>query len=208
MAKATFDIRTEATRPIYAGVGMTDLAVGIVREYVTDVQKRFAGVQRDVQARFTEFELEPRALREQAAAVVNARADALSKDAKARRTAVEARVAELQAALNENLAALGDAYTDLARRGEVLVGRIRNQQSTQATMSSARTTAAKAKTTKTQAAKAIETTAKKTARKASTTARKTSAAPRSSGKATATAAKKTAANATGAATDAAAKLGD
>ena len=27
MAKAKFDIKTEATRPLYAGVGVTDLAV-------------------------------------------------------------------------------------------------------------------------------------------------------------------------------------
>ena len=208
MAKAKIDIRTEATRPLYAGVGVTDLAVELVREYVADVQKRFAGVQKDVQARFSDFELEPKALREQAVTVVNARVDALSKDAKARRAAVEARVAELQKALNENVSSVGDTYTDLAKRGETLVERIRRQQSTKATVSSAKTTSAKAKTTKTQATKATKTTAKKTAKKASTTAKKSSTAPKSSAKATATAAKKTAANAAAATTDAAEKVGD
>ncbi|WP_028636562.1 hypothetical protein [Nocardioides sp. URHA0032] len=208
MAKAKFDIKTEATRPIYAGVGVTDLAVGFVREYVADVQKRFAGVQKDVQARVTGLDLEPKALRDQAATVVSARVDALSKDAKARRTAIEARVAELQSALNENVASVGDTYADLAKRGEILVGRIRNQESTKATVKSARTTTAKAKTTKTQASKATSTTAKKTAKKASTTAKKSSTAPKSSAKATATAAKKTASNAASATTDAASKVGN
>ena len=49
MAKAKFDIKTEATRPLYAGVGVTDLAVETVREYVADVQKKVAGVQKDVE---------------------------------------------------------------------------------------------------------------------------------------------------------------
>ncbi len=226
MAKAKFDIKTEATRPIYAGVGVTDLAVGLVRDYVADAQKRFAGVQKDVQTRVTKIDLEPKALREQAATVLNARVEALSKDAKARRAAIEARVAELQSdaqavpglvqsALNENLAAVQGTYADLAQRGEKLVGRIRRQQSTKATASSAKTTTAKAKTTKTQATKATKSTtstakktAKKSAKKATSTAKKTSTAPKSSAKATATAAKETASNATQAASDAASKVGD
>lgn len=215
MAKAKFDMKTEATRPIYAGVGVTDLVVEFVREAVADVQKTFAGVQKDVSTRITDFELEPKALREQAVTAVNARVDALSKDAKARRAAIEARVAELQSALNENVATVGDAYTDLAKRGETLVERIRKQQSSKATVSSAKTTTAKAKTTKTQATKAAKTTAtatkttaKKTAKKASTTAKKSTTAPRSSAKATVTAAKQTVENAVEATGDAAAKIGD
>ena len=66
MAKAKFDIKTEATRPLYAGVGVTDLAVGFVREAVADVQKKFAGVQKDVQTRVSDIDLEPKALRDQA----------------------------------------------------------------------------------------------------------------------------------------------
>jgi hypothetical protein len=212
MAKAKFDIKSEATRPIYAGVGVTDLAVELVREYVADVQKRFTGVQRDVQARISDLDLEPKALRDQAVTVVSASVDALSKDARARRAAIEARVAELQttlqSTLNENVASVGDTYADLAKRGETLVGRIRNQQSTKEAVSSARTTTAKAKTTRTQATKATKTTAKKTAKKASTTAKKSSTAPRSSAKATATAARKTAENAATATTEAAEKVGD
>jgi hypothetical protein len=48
MAKAKFDIKTEATRPFLAGVGVTDLAVERVRGYLTDVQKKLADVQKDV----------------------------------------------------------------------------------------------------------------------------------------------------------------
>ena len=48
MAKTKFDIKTEATRPLYAGVGVTDLAVEFVRGYVTDVQTRVADVQKNV----------------------------------------------------------------------------------------------------------------------------------------------------------------
>ncbi len=140
--------------------------------------------------------------------VVNAGVDALSQDAKARRAAIEARVAELQAAAETLPALVNDTYADLAKRGETLVERIRKQQSTQATVTSAKTTEAKAKTTKTQATKATKTTAKKTAKKASTTAKKSSTAPKSSAKATTTAAKKTASSAAQAATEGAAKIGD
>ena len=208
MAKAKFDIKTEATRPLYAGVGVTDLAVAAVRDYVADVQKKLDGVQKDVQARITGFELEPKALQDQAVTVVAAGVDALSKDAKARRAAIEARVAELQAEAKAIPTTVTGTYAELARRGETLVERIRKQQSTQDAKASAATTTAKAKTTRTQANKAGSTTAKKTAKKASTTAKKTSTAPKSSAKATATAAKKTASSSAQAATDAAAKVGD
>ena len=49
MAKAKFDIKSEATRPFYAYVGATDLAVAALREYVADVQKKLVDVQKDVQ---------------------------------------------------------------------------------------------------------------------------------------------------------------
>lgn len=209
MAKAKFDIKTielppVAAKPLYAGVGITDLAVEYVREYVADVQKKLVGYQKTV----TELDFEPKALRDQAVTVVNSRVEALSKDAKARRAAVEARIAELQADAQENVVTLTDTvtdtYGDLAKRGEVLVSRIRKQESTKATKSSAKTTTAKAKATKTQGTKATRTTAKK----ATTTAKKSSGPARSSAKATVTAAKKTASNAAQATTDAAEKVGD
>jgi ElaB/YqjD/DUF883 family membrane-anchored ribosome-binding protein len=209
MAKNRFDIKTEATRPLYAGVGVTDLAVGLVREYVADVQKRVSGVQKDVATRVTD--LEPKALREQVVTLLGAGVDALSNDAKARRTAIEARIAELQAdaralpsrvqaLLDENAGTVNGTYAELAKRGETLVERIRRQPSTQAAVSAAETTVAKAKATSTQATKA--------AKKVSTTAKKSAAAPRSSAKATGTSAKKAASDAAQAATDGTGKVGD
>jgi hypothetical protein len=182
MAKAKFDIKDikiDAT-PLYAGVGVIDAAVEVVREYVADVQTKLVDVQKDVQTRVadvqksvTTLDFEPKALREQAVTVVNARVDALSKDAKARRLAVEARVAELQseakafpakvqAAVNDNVATVTDTYGDLAKRGEALVARIRKQES--AKVAPKKTTAKKATARKTTAKKA---TVKKAAPKAS-----------------------------------------
>lgn len=220
MAKAKFDIKSielppVAARPLYVGVGATDLAVEYVREAVADVQKRFVDVQKNVK----NFEFEPKALREQATTVVSARVDALSKDAKARRAAVEARVADLQAdaktrtakvqtVVNDNVATVTGTvtgtYAELAQRGEDLVARIRKQEATKATVASAKTTSAKAKTTKTQGTKA----AKSTAKKATSTAKKSSGPARSSAKATGTSARKTASNATKAVADGASKVGN
>jgi hypothetical protein len=201
MAKTKFeikDIKIDAT-PLYAGVGVVDAAVEVVREYVADVQTRFVGVQKDLQKTVTTIDFEPKALREQAVTVVNTRVEALSKDAKARRAAIEARVAELQteakelpakvqALVNENVETVSDTYADLAKRGEALVARIRKQEATKATKAAAKTTSAKAKTTKTQTAK-------------------TAGTAKSSAKATGTAAKKTAKRATKATTDGASKVG-
>lgn len=191
MATTKFDIKTEATRPLYVGVGITDLAVEAVRDYVADVQKRLVDVQKTV----TSIDFQPVALRE----------------------TIEARVAELQAEaqtlVTDGVETLTDTYAELAKRGEVLVTRIRKQESTKATVKSAKTTSAKAKTTNTQAKKTTKTAAKKTttgakstAKKAATTAKKSSAP--SSAKATTTAAKTTASNATAAVADAAQKVGN
>jgi len=222
MAKNKFDIKTEATKPLFAGVGVTDLAVEIVRDLVTETQTRFSSVQKTAS--------NPKALRQQAVSVVNSRVDALTKDAKAYRAAIEARVAELQAEakayparvttlVDDNVTVATEAYTDLVERGESLVGRIRRQQSTKATVTSARTTVSKAKTTNTQARKTsteATKTAKTAVKKATATAKKTNtkpatneaAATKSSAKATVTTAKKTADNAVKAVSDAAQKIGD
>ena len=44
MATAKFDIKTEATRPLYAGVGVTDRAVEAVRGSLAQGQKRINDV--------------------------------------------------------------------------------------------------------------------------------------------------------------------
>ena len=186
MAKAQFDIKTidltVATKPLYAGVGIADLAVEAVRDYAADVQKKLTDVRGD----FKSFDLSANGLRTQATA----------------------RVVELptkaQSYLGENVATVTGAYSDLIVRGEGLVKRIRNQESTKAAVKSAKTTTAKAKTTKTQATKATKSTAKSTSK----TAAKKSAPAKRSAKATGTAAKKTATSAAAATTDAATKVGD
>lgn len=236
MAKTKFDIKTEATKPLLAGVGVTDLAVEVVRDFVSETQTRLAGVQKDVTARVADVQktvTNPKTLRKQAVTVVNARVDAITADAKARRKAIESRVAELQAEakaypakvqtlVDDNVTVAGDTYSDLVKRGESLVGRIRRQESTKATVKSAKTTVSKAKTTATQAqktsataTKSAKTAAKKTTATTKTTA-KTAAKPaakkatvtKSSAKATVTAAKKTADNAVKAVVDATEKVGD
>lgn len=131
----------------------------------------------------------------------------------------------LTTALNQALA----TYGDLAERGEHLVDRIRNQQSTQQTAAQARTTTAQAKgaatTARKQAAGTTTTTkrsaaqtrgsakktsgsAKRTAKTATKSAKKSSAQTRSRAKATGTSARKTAKSAAKATTDAAKKVGD
>ena len=138
MAKAKFDIKTEAQKGLHAGVGAADLAIEAVKEYVAEAQKRFEGYQKDAQKALTSaqksvkgLELEPKALRTQATTVLNARVEELSKDAKARRTAVEKRVAELQSDAQKfvttNVETATGTYASLAKRGEKVVKRIRKE---------------------------------------------------------------------------------
>jgi heparin binding hemagglutinin HbhA len=217
MAKAPFDISTQLpdalTRSLYAGVGVTDRVVEIVREAVADVQKRVHAAQQDIQKTVGALDYQPHALREQATRAVSASVDTLGKDAEARRRALEHSLGGLQSEAKNvpvrlqqlvegQVATAGDTYDELVRRGETVVGRIRRQPPTQETTASARTTVAKARTTRTQgtsAAKDSASTVKKTARKSPAS---------SSAKATGTSAKKTATGAAKATTDAAAKLGD
>jgi hypothetical protein len=235
VAKARFDIPTQlpagVTRPIYAGVGVTDRVVEVVREAVADVQKRALAVQKDVQKTVSGFDYQPQALREQASQVVTAGVDALGKDAQARRRAAEQRVAglqteakgiptRLQELVDDQVATAAVTYDELVKRGETLVGRIRRQPSTSATTASAKTTKAKAKTTRTQATKTAKTAQKSTARATRKTAktaqkstarttRKAAKSPaRSSAKASTTSARKTANTAARATAEAAQKVGD
>ena len=48
--------KIDATRPLYAVVGVTDLAVEIARNYTADVQARFADVQTRVSKHSTAAE--------------------------------------------------------------------------------------------------------------------------------------------------------
>lgn len=227
-----FDVRAEVSRVFYAGVGVNDLAVELVRDAVADVQKSIK-----------EFELDPKELRERVTKLVNERLDALTKDAKARRDAVETRLAELRKELtgypdrvetliDENVDVVAGRYEDLIKRGESLVGRIRRQEATQTAVHDVKTAVAKAKTTRTQvehaakaeldevraevkkdvaevkaAVKKATTTRKATAKKA-TPAKKAAKAAESSAKATATATKHAAEDVVDAVREAAKKVGD
>jgi hypothetical protein len=170
MAKAKFDIKTEATRTLHAGVGVVDLAVETVKELAADAQKRFEGVQKDAQKRLvevqksvTELEFQPKTLRTQA-----------TKEAVARRDLIEKRVAALQAEAQKfvtgNVETAVDTYEELAKRGETVVKQFRSKPATKATVANAKTTKAKAKTTVTQAKKSP---AKKSAKATGTAAKKT-----------------------------------
>jgi len=147
MAKAKFDIaafdfKGEAQKGLHAGVGAADLAFETVKEYVSEAQKkaqkRLEAAQKDAQKAFTTaqksvkgFEFEPKTLRSQATTVVSSRVDELSKDAKARRIAIEKRVTELQTEaqkfVTENVETATGTYEKLAKRGEKVVKRIRKE---------------------------------------------------------------------------------
>lgn len=173
MAKAAFDIKTEAARPLYASVGATDRAVEVVRDYVAEVHKKLTDVQQVLNETVTrtvsDLDLQPQALRDQAVTAVLAGAEALSKDAKARRAAIEARVSDLQAEaqtrLVEGLETMNSLYAELAQRGELVVARLRSQTDVPAAPSkptvvkqagkpAAKSTATKATATKAAATKA------------------------------------------------------
>jgi siderophore synthetase component len=203
MARNTFDLPTQipeaAARPLYAGVGVTDRVVEVVRDYVADMQKRVTEAQQSV----ADFEVESLTRN-------------LGKDAQARRATLERLVGELQAEalalparlqklVDEQVATAGDTYEGLVKRGESLVGRIRRQQSTQEAVSSAKTTTAKAKTTRTQARKTAATARKSAGR---TTAQAKKSPARSSAKATRTSASKTAKSAAKAGRAATKKVGN
>jgi hypothetical protein len=231
MPKSRFELRTElpatVTRPLYAGVGVTDLAVEFVREYVADMQKRAGEMQKEVQKTVSGLDYQPSALATEAqkrahhaTKLVTERVETLNKtvadDAQARRALIEKRVAEIQAEakalptrlqkfLDEQLGTAGDTYGELVTRGESLVDRIRRQQSTQDAEKAVKTTVAKAKTTKTQATKSAA-AAKKSAKKSAATTRKSPA--KGSAKATVTSAKKAAESTADAVVDAAEKIGD
>jgi len=138
MANAKFDIKTEAQKTLHAGVGAADLAIEAVKEYVFEAQKRFEGYQKDAQKAFTSAQksargLDAKTVRSQATTVLSARVEELSKDAKARREAIEKRVLELQGDtqkfVNSSVETATGTYDSLAKRGEKVVKRLRKETS-------------------------------------------------------------------------------
>jgi hypothetical protein len=142
-------------RPVYAGVGATDLAVEIVRGYVTDVQAKVNARVADVQKSVKGFEVpQPKSLQDKAVAQLTDT-----------RTKFEAKLAELQAdakafpakaqtKLDENVATLTKQYADLAKRGESVVIKIRKGDEVKAPAKTPGSVAKKAPAKKTPAKKA------------------------------------------------------
>ena len=189
--------KIDATRPLYALVGVTDLAVEYARNAAAEAQTRFAKV-----------DIEPKALREQALTVVASRIDELAEDAKEAPAKVEAYAekarTQVESYLNDTVAEMNETYGELAVRGRDLVARIRRQQATQDAKAATRTTVAKAKTAKTQTARS----AKASTATTKATVKRTAGTAKRSTKATTTSAKKAASATTRAVGDAAEKVGD
>ena len=162
---------------VHAIVGAGDFVVERIRTGARsiDVEAASGKAQAAAQERVDQLVAELRDLPEQLRALPD----------KAQTRAAEA----LSLALTQAL----QAYGDLAERGEHLVDRIRNQQSTKDTKAQAETTASQAKDATTTVKKSAETSA---------------ASTKSRAKATGTSARNTAAAAQQATGDAAKKVGD
>ena len=180
---------------VQAIVGAGDFVVERIRTGAKsiDVEGASGKAQAAAQERIDQLVAELRDLPEQLRALPD----------KAQATAAET----LSLALTQAL----QTYGDLAERGEHLVDRIRNQQSTRNTKAQAKTTASQAKgatTTAKKSAKTTTSTAKKSASTAKKSAKSSASATKTRAKATGTSAAKTAEAAKDATTDAAKKVGD
>jgi hypothetical protein len=129
MAKTQSKIITESVKPLYAVAGATEVAYEFARGYTIEAQKTAA-------ERLNKIEREPKALQNQAVALVNARVAELQKDAKDAQAKFEARVAELQkearalpkkvqTEIDDTVTELARTYADLVDRGEKIVALIR-----------------------------------------------------------------------------------
>ena len=155
--------KLDATRPFYAAVGAGDLAIALARNGVADVQHRVAKI-----------DVEPKALRDQALALVNERVEELQAEAKKAQAVLEARIAELQAdakamperieklvaeyraeinktvaeyraEINKTLDEVNKTYLELAGRGRDYVARVRGQEATKQTKAAKATSDAASK---------------------------------------------------------------
>ncbi len=160
-----------AAKPLYAGVGATDLAVEKVKDYVTEVQTKVNSRVADVQKSVKEFEVpQPKSLQDKAVAQFNDN-----------RAKFEAKLVELQAdakalpkkvqgKYDENVATVTKQYADLAKRGESVVVKLRKGDEVKAPASVPGSVAKQAPATKAPAKKAPakKTTAKKAPAKKAT----------------------------------------
>lgn len=124
------EVPEAAQKPIYAGVGATDLAVEKVKGYVADVQAKVTAKVADVQSTVKGFELpEAKTLQDRAASTfadrkgqAEAKLAELQADAKALPAKVQTTV---KGKVDENVATATALYADLAKRGEGVVVKLR-----------------------------------------------------------------------------------
>lgn len=150
--------KIDATRPLYAAVGVTDLYVEKARETAARVEEFGVAVRAEFDKLVADLQPEK----------VEARAEAAFGQVKG--AAVDApKKARVQG--KANLEAAAKTYDELAVRGEKLVKRIRNQQATKDLVAQAETTVAQAKGAVTTAKKAVD-TVERSAKATVTTGRK------------------------------------
>jgi len=163
------EVPEAAAKPLYAGVGATDLAVEKVKGYVTEVQTKVNARVADVQKSVKEFEVpQPKTLQDKAAATFadtkakfEAKLAELQADAKALPEKVQSTVKKQY---DENVATVTGTYADLAKRGESVVTKLRKGEApTAAAAAPAKKAPAKKAPAKKAAAKKAP--AKKTAAK-------------------------------------------
>ncbi|HEX2174828.1 MAG TPA: hypothetical protein VHG70_02865 [Nocardioidaceae bacterium] len=196
--------RNQNFTPVYAVIGVGDLAVEKLRDLSSDVQ-----------ARSQKISLDPKQLQVELENVAKHRAE----DARERADKAQQRAEDV---LNEVVAQATTTYDSLAGRGKNLVQRIRRQQSTQAAKQSASTAKSQAKGATTTAKKGASSTsstakrsasdtastAKQGASRTSSSAKKNTSATQSRAKGASTSARKSAESAGTATAQAAQKVGD
>jgi hypothetical protein len=191
--------------PLYAVVGVTDLAVEKIRVARAELSSRAS-------------RLDLKSVRDQAQVAVAHRVAAVQSDVASAPEHAKALPVKAQVALGEVMGTALTAYGDLAGRGKNLVTRVRRQQSTTDLTDQAKSTAARAKSTATtvkkqaattkRSASAATTTATRSAAETGGTAKKSAGRAKSSAKATTTSAKKTATAAKKATSVTASKVGN
>ncbi|MDH2413356.1 hypothetical protein [Nocardioides sp. CER19] len=189
IAKLKLDLpKVDVPKPVYAGAGAAELAVAAVKEYVDSVSKKVLDARGDVTARVSGYQkqaagFEPKAFADTVQSKATARVGSLTAEAKARRAVIESLVSTLQADAKalpgkvtsfykETSADALGSYQDLAKRGEVLVAKLRGEAPTEVTVSvegasdtpvqPAKTAPAAKKAPAKKAPAAKKTTAKKT----------------------------------------------
>lgn len=120
--------KVDVPKPVYAGAGVADLVVETYKEYAENATKKVTEYQKDVTARVSDVQkqvtsFEPKSLQSKAADQFKS----ISADAKARRSALEARVSSLQAEAKSLPGKATSTYEDLAKRGEAFVAKFRGE---------------------------------------------------------------------------------